>query len=240
MNNLEGLIDNKNINLWKEVCKAYEIVIQKEDRIDYAVWSENEKSVIYVPENNLSSSSFTHELLHIYLKTKKVFVGGGLTLSVKENLSLSKIFSEDLLDHISNCLEHTKMIPIFLDLGYKIDEFISDYHENKLTNENLSILRSCFKLPSTFSAKYNAACIDYYIAKYFAAKACPNPVFDYYLQINELKHIDPDLFNILESFWESWINYDYDELHSSYHSFLFDFTDGLERWVEDKVIITLN
>jgi hypothetical protein len=128
------------------------------------------------------------------------------------------------------------MLPIFLELGYKIDEFILDYTQNKLTDENISFLKCQFKIESIFRTRYNAAGIDYYIGKYFAVKACPNQTYNYSIQLKELKQIDPDLFNILESFWESWGNYDYTEKFANHHSFLINFTEGLERWVTDKKI----
>lgn len=256
MGHLEGLLDTKNTNLWNELNNTCSIEVKIENRPDYGVFSQNRKYTIHVQKDNINPASFAHELLHIYLKTKNVTIGGGLTLYIKGSPSLSRIFSENLLDHISNSLEHVKMIPIFLDLGYKIYDFISDYHESKLTDENLSLLKKHFQVSTTHSnvtgidyyinkikkhfqvsaTHYNATGIDYYIGIYFAAKACPNQVFNYSIQLNELKQFDPDLFNILESFWESWGNYDYTEKFASHHSFLIIFTEGLERWVTDKKI----
>ena len=77
----EGLLDDKNIELWKTLNSDYEIVIQKEKRSDYLSYSKDKKTIIYVPNDNLNSASFAHELLHVYLRSKKVFIGSGFALS---------------------------------------------------------------------------------------------------------------------------------------------------------------
>ena len=77
-----GLLDNRNLVLWNTLTSVQSIEIQKEKRVDYLVFSKNEKSIIYVPFDNLNVSSFTHELLHIYLRTKQVFIGAGLIIKV--------------------------------------------------------------------------------------------------------------------------------------------------------------
>ncbi len=101
-----GLIDNRNLELWNSLRMVHDIEIRKEKRPDYLAFSKNSKTIIFVPFDNVDPASFTHELLHIYLRTKKVFIGGGLTVSIKESEKLSRIFSDNLIDHIGNCLDH--------------------------------------------------------------------------------------------------------------------------------------
>jgi len=234
-----GLLDNRNLSLWDTLTSVQDIEIQKEKRVDYLVFSKNDKSIIYVPFDNINASSFTHELLHIYLRTKQVFIGAGLKNSIKENKVLSRIFSDKLLEHVGNSLDHIKMFPEFIRLGYSRDEFLSDFSVNKLTDESLSAIRKHFTAKRFFKKVYNSTAIDFFIGVYFAANACPNESFDYKKQLIELKKIDSDLFQILDNFLNAWINFDYndtDPITSSYHTFLFQFVGDMENWTNGKTI----
>ncbi len=234
-----GLIDNRNLELWNSLRTVHDIEIHKETRSDYLAYSKSCKTIISVPFDNLDAASFTHELLHIYLRTKKVFIGGGLTRSIKESEKLSKIFSDNLVNHIGNCLDHIKMLPEFLKLGYSESDFLSDYSVNKLTADEISKIKSHYSASILFKKIYNTSAVDLFIGKYFAANSCSNKSYDYQRQLNELKKIDPDLFQILETFLTDWKNFDYndtDPITGSYLSLLFDFIDSLEKWTDGKTI----
>ena len=235
----QGLIDNRNLKLWDTLRSIHEIEIYKEIRPDYSSFSNSGKTIIYVPFNNLDTASFTHELLHIYLRTKQVFIGGGLILSIKNSQVLSKIFSNDLLDHIGNCLDHIKMLPEFLQLGYNKNEFISDYSINKLTKEEIAKIKELFTTGIWFRKVYDAKAIDAFVGKYFAVNACPNDSFDYAKQLVDLKKIDSDLFQILDTFLTNWKDFDFnntDPITGNYHMLLFNFIENLEKWTRRKTI----
>lgn len=235
-----GLIDNKNSGLWNELLKVHEIEIRLEDCKEYGAFSQNGKTVIHVPQNNISPASFTHELLHVFLRVKKVFIGASLKLCIREKPILSRIFSQGLLEHIGNCLDHAKMFPMFLKIGYDKKDFLLDYSTNKLTNEELNNLKTNFVHNSSLTSFYNASAIDFYIGKYFAIKTCPNDTFSYENVLNELKQIDTYLFFSLEKFIGGWTNFDYnseDPIESSYHLFTFEFVDEMENWIKGKQII---
>jgi hypothetical protein len=233
-----GLLDNRNLELWNSLRSVHEIEIRKESRQDYLAYSKGNKTSISVPFDNLDAASFTHELLHIYLWTKDVFIGGGLTRSIKESEKLSKIFSDALIDHIGNSLEHIKMLPEFLKLGYPESEFILDYSTNKLTVEEVRKIKNNFTTKFLFKTTYNASAVDFFIGKYFAVSACTNMTFDYPKQLRELKKIDVELFEILEIFVIKWKKYDYTntDAMNSYHTILFDFIEKLEKWTDNKII----
>lgn len=233
-----GLIENRNLELWNSLRSVHDIEIHKESRQDYLAYSKSNKTIISVPSDNLDTASFTHELLHIYLRTKNVFIGGDLTLSIKGSEKLSNIFSDALIDHIGNSLDHIKMLPEFLKLGYRESEFVSDYSTNKLTVEEVRKIKNNFKTKLLFKTIYNASAIDLFIGKYFAVSACTNSTFDYPKQLVELKKIDEELFEILETFVIEWKKYDYastDDLNS-YHTILFNFIEKLEKWTDNKTI----
>jgi hypothetical protein len=235
-----GLIDNRNISLWNELLAVHEINIQREKRLDYLAYSKNNTTTIYVPIDNIDSASFTHELLHVWLRTKDIFIGGGLTMSIKSSRVLLKIFSDNLIEHIGNCLDHIKMLPEFNRLGYDTNEFLSDSFVNKLTEEDLNKIRNYFVISTPALKIYNSTAIDFFIGKYFAAIACPNITIDYVPQLNSLKKIDDELYQILEDFSNAWANFDYSDknpITGSYNILLFDFIDNLENWTVGKTII---
>jgi len=234
-----GLIDYRNLELWNSLRKVHEIEIRKESRPDYLAFSKSDKTIIFVPFDNLDTASFTHELLHVYLRTKHVFICGGLTHSIQKNEKISIIFSDNLIVHIGNCLGHIKMLPEFLKLGYNEKDFLSDYSVNKLTSEEISKIKANYSSNILFKKVYNASAVDCFIGKYFAANSCPNKSYNYLGQLNELRKIDLDLFQILEIFLASWRNFDYnitDPIIGSYHSMLFDFIENLEKWTDGKSI----
>lgn len=235
----KGIIDNRNLELWNSLRKVHAIEIRKEKRPDYLAFSKSGTTIISVPIDNLDTASFTHELLHIYLRTKEVFIGGGLTRTIQESEKLSNIFSDDLIDHIGNCLDHIKMFPEFIKLAYNENDFLSDYSVSKLTSEEISKIRKHYTTNILFKRVYNASAIDFFIGKYFAAYSSPNKSYDYRQQLNELKKIDADLFKILEAFMSDWNKFDYndkDPVTGSYHSMLFDFIENLEKWTDGKTI----
>jgi hypothetical protein len=179
----KGLIDSRNIELWTALSKVREISIKREKQNIYSAYSIDNKTTIYVPIDGNDPASFTHELLHVFLRTKKVYIGAGLQISIKESKVLSKIFSDNLIEHIGNCLDHIKMFPLFVNLGYEPDKFLSDYSENKLTNNEILCIKKHFFTRFFKKVLYNKTAIDFYIGKYFAAISCPNTTFDYTSQL---------------------------------------------------------
>jgi hypothetical protein len=238
--NTSGLIDNRNRDLWESLKNIYEIDIQFQNRVDYLVFSQSNKAIIYVPKNKIDPAAFTHELLHIYLRTKKVFISSGLVLSIKGYPQLSRIFSDKLLEHIGNCLDHVKMLPEYLRLGFEREDFLSDYSTHKFSKEERKIIKQNYAGSSVLGKIYNSSAIDLYIGKFFAVKSCPNNTRNYTNELKELETLDSSLYQILDKFFIAWTEFDYnndDPIFGGYHSMLFDFTDELDNWATGKKII---
>lgn len=142
----KGLIDHRNSVLWNSLITVHDIEIHIEKRPDYLALSRSGKTNIFIPFDKIDPASFTHELLHIYFRVKEVFIAGALKVSIKASEKLSRIFSDDLIEHIENCLDHIKMLPKFLKLGFGEKDFLSDYYVNKLTDEEIfEIKKHCTK-----------------------------------------------------------------------------------------------
>lgn len=196
-----GLIDNRNKVLFDELKASFTITIELvKDTQTYSCYSINNESTIYVPESLISAEAFTHELLHIFLRSKKIFIGSRLKRKLPKCNELSGIFTETLLTHISNCLDHIKMLPLYLNLGYERDKFISDYHKYKCPIQDLELLQTAM----VDVQSNNCQLTEFYLEKYFAIKACPNPAFDYTSQLKILEKLDKKLFYINERLISKW------------------------------------
>ena len=198
--NVNDFLDYRNRKLWEDVSANHNIIIEQSDEDNYMCNLAYERSVIYVLLDNLSSASFTHELLHIDLFLKGLCVSKNIKdIKQKDNI-LDSLLSSNLADHIGNSLTHRAMLPIFLDMGYVISDFLTDYHKIKMNKIDLKDISSNFRRIRLFKYNYNLNYLDLYIGKYFGMKCCPNPSNDYSYYMNKFKSIDEKQFNILEDF----------------------------------------
>ena len=126
--NFKLLIDARNSDLWKEMSLVYEIKLKEAEEPGYLTSFDNKKVTIMVDMENLNPHAFTHELLHLYMKTIEVNIASDLKITVKENV-LKDIFSDSLLEHMGNCLEHFKMLPLYLARGFQNQLFVRDFHK---------------------------------------------------------------------------------------------------------------
>ena len=235
-NLLPSLIDGKNKELW-DFCSSNAVIdLELSEKNEYGTFSQSGKHIIYVDQLDLDPATFAHELLHVYLDIKGVYVGGALSLWV-DTSHLNNIFTPPLVDHVSNCLSHIKMLPLYVDMGYDIKRFITDYNVSKFSKREMNILGDNLK---TSKGVYQAGGVDFYIGKYFAMKACPNKAFDYSKGYSLLKSLDSGLYNILEQTIAEWNDYDYnqnDVLAKSYRDVVYTLVDGLKEWSLGKNII---
>jgi hypothetical protein len=229
------LIDERNQQLWNELNKTHSIKVEYVDSPNYSCYSENDNSTVFVSENNIDINSFTHELLHILIRQKGIYFGSNLTNSINNNENIGRFFSDGLLEHFGNCMDHIKMLPIYLDLGFDEKKFIEDYDENKCTKAEVQNIKSQFK---TFG-KFNGLAIDYYIAKFIAIKADPKKHLNYDKSLKKLNNIDPKLFGILEKCVNDWKNMTLEKVNiwdEDYHSICFEFCENLAEWGDGKNI----
>jgi len=235
MSILDGLMDDKNLALLRKLEKVHIIKIEVVNNTsEYRCCSRKSNSTIYVPKSDICADSFTHELLHIYLRFKEIFVGANLKSSIRGVEGLSKIYSDGLLEHIGNCLDHLMMLPIYLELGCDRSKFIIDYHKNKCTNHELEKIKRNWKKRFT----YNSKMIDFYLGKYFAIKACPNLDFDYSDSLEGLSKIDKRLFLINEKLVNNWLQVDIDSqnIEDGFRTIVRNYVYDMESWIKLKRI----
>lgn len=234
---LKGLIDSRNESLWNELNSFYSInVITENNRTEYGCYSKGKISTIYVPLNNKNPAFFTHELLHLLIRKKDVFIGAALQRGLVASSSLKRIYSLKLIEHIGNCLDHIKMLPIYLELGYNKNLFLSDFQIDKCPEKDLINIERNFK--SWWI--YNGSAIDAFIGKHFAIKACPNAQINYRPKLERLKKINQELFTINQNIFDNWGKVDINEqdiLAFNYNDVAIAYQDAMENWVRGKQIL---
>lgn len=233
-------LDDANRCLWDMMNQSFHITIDYSSEDCFANYLQNGNCIIYVPKmKEPDSASFTHELLHLYLPYHNTFIGSALKGMLKETYPLNIIFDKGLYDHVSNSLEHVKMLPLYLKMGYPINKFLLDYNDNKLTDDEVDLLYNSYK-KGIVPQKYNYLAINCYIGKFFAVKADINTKNHYDRQMALLDKLDHELFSALNNFWNGWIDYDIEQKRevwdNNYHELVVVLVNDLVVWSKHKKI----
>ena len=78
---LSILIDDKNIDLWNELSKIYEVELISSPEQNYRSKVSGNIATISINENDLSSIFFSYVLLQLYLKSKNVKISTTVSFS---------------------------------------------------------------------------------------------------------------------------------------------------------------
>ena len=233
---MQELIDSRNKDLWDKLSEKYNVSFEQSENEEYGVFSENDHVTFKIDYNNLCKDSFTHEMLHVYLRLMDCYIGAGLKNTIKMSKILSNIMTYELLEHIGNCLDHIKILPQYLDMGFDREKFLLDYHASKCTEEELLFIKRNYK-----SGKFiNPEVADSFMGVHIAILADPNESHDYTYQLNQLKKIDPLLFNINEKlidFWKEIKIENREPFDDNYNTVLFNYYENLKKWISKSKIL---
>lgn len=195
-------IDTRNKALWEELNSSnYTIRLQESTEPNYGSYCQDKNVIIYVLPSKPSCASFAHELLHVKYHIGGVTAGGCLKRMILQDQVLVDVLTQDTIELIANCMEHVKMLPQFLAMGYANYEFIDDYESSKLS------LRELFRfyIRCISNRLYK---MDRFIGKYCAMRADNNPAHKYGIVFFFMRLLDKPLFIIVEKFWDEWLQYD--------------------------------
>lgn len=229
---ISKLIDKRNSSLWDEISSKYEVDLQPSQNSEYACYSKSNSVTFFVPTDNYCTDSFTHELLHVYIRLKEVYIGSYLILRINSSKVLQRIFNIRLLEHVSNCLDHIKMLPVYLEMGFRRDKFLLDFYVYKCTDSELANIKRYYKN----GKRFNSQAVEIFIGKFFAVKADPNDSYDYLSCLTELQKIDEKLYKVLDDFVVCWMNCDLDtnDIFNNYHDLVDKLYEGLKAWMSNK------
>jgi len=224
------LIDERNENLWNLIQENHKIKFEDSLSNEYACYSQGNNITFYIDRNDLRKDSFTHEMLHVYMRIKEFYFGSSLTNTLAGHKLLSSIISAELIEHIGNCLDHIKMLPIYLEMGFDRKKFILDYDLYKCTNEEISQFKKFYRTGN----KINTQVVDPYIGRIISILADPNDKFNYSKDIEKLKKIDPLLFQIIERLINhtKQLKVENRELFDdNYLTVIGNFYENLKKWI---------
>lgn len=223
-------LDERNKKLWKDIIKTENVSISFGDFQNYGVFSLHNTHRIDVQQNNIDIPSFTHELLHVYLAKLNINIGTCLKIMSWSNEDTQRIFSNSLIDNLGNYLDHIKMLPLFLKMGFKKEEFIADYYSERVSDFSMRLIELTYRDNSVIG-------VQNFIGNYFSVKACPNTDRDYTEFYNHLKKLDLNLFDILEKFHDKWKEYDISNPYAVYNTIVTDFLEKIKDWAFEKPLL---
>lgn len=205
---IENFTDDRNRVFVNELKKTVQISLQKvltpmpDGRVQLWGCRPNPpEAIVYFYEDCQTSGFFTHELLHVDL----ILQGFTNFLEVQYFVSestLRQYLFQEIFGHIMNIFGHVKFYDRFLDMGYRPDEFVGDYY----IPLDLDNIRR--EIDSNFEERVTPNySICTYIATYFSARDCHNPLKQdsYNRFLNELNQKDENLYKILDDHWAKWI-----------------------------------
>jgi len=232
---MKDLVDNRNQNLWNDLNIKFNISIENSFEDNYGCYAQNDNVVLYVTPNNLCKDSFTHELLHLYLRSKDCYVGASLTNFIMGDYILSSILSEELIEHIGNSMDHIKMLPLYLEMGFDRKLFIHDYNLYKVTNDEIQQFERFYRNEK----EINLSLVDPYIGRIVAIMADPNDTFDYTANLMRLKQIDSELYEIIQRMFDHWKEIKLDDRKiwdDDYRTVTFNFYEDIKKWLSNNNI----
>ncbi|SDP86028.1 hypothetical protein SAMN05428975_3091 [Mucilaginibacter sp. OK268] len=225
------LIDHRNEDIFKKVQSKFELSFEPSYNGEHSVYTIGNSITFYIPIGVYSADMFTHELLHAYIDYHEAYIGGNFKNTMWQSNILKQLFDLPLAEHITNSIAHTLMLPLYLEMGFDRSMFLLDYHEFKTEHGFLSQIARYYKQ----GALYNLSAIRNFIGKCFAFKCDPNSTFNYNNELQQLRKIDSQLYQILENYFLRWARYDFTaDPISEYREINADFYAALKPWMNGK------
>jgi len=224
-NKIELYINHQNSKLWAELKYNYlfNLIIDGSAKT-WKVGITQKQVEIITPNEEINISSFTHELLHVYMDFLGLPDGTELMKGIKGDKSFKILTENNLLSSIYNFCSHTKMYPFYHSMGFSPEEFVSDRIKVNLTELLVIRLGRNFKLTKNFA-------INQFIGHSISMmnNVNPNDKKRTIKYLTKFKKIEPALFEIVSNFDQDWRNSD--NLNIT-HYFL-EFESNLNNWLEN-------
>lgn len=227
-------IDKNTLELLNDLQTDFEITFEVKN-IDYCeVFQKNKTATIYYNPSIVNTESIAHELLHIWLNRFDYSIGNHIFLCTQNDKKLSKFFNKFLCDYITNCCDHFKMYPKYLEMGYSPKEFIENGLELQASVSDIKALEL------KVLGNYDSKSINFFIGCLFSILADHIKEKDYTEHHEYLIDKEFELYNIISSFWKKWELFDIENIDPIYNSDLElsdSFIDELTDWTKNKTFI---
>lgn len=195
-------IDRRNAALWQEVKSSVHVRIEPSTEPNYGCYWESNDSVIIYVTSTPDPASFAHELLHNKLVIDGLRAGGFFRTVIQQNNVLGSILTKGAIDHVTNCMEHVKMLPYFLSLGYANEDFLSDYRKSRMNSLWLLFIKYQLLYGNRRWAFAQIIC------SVIAMMSDNNPSHEYSNYYRRIAAFAPELFSAISDFWDAWLAYD--------------------------------
>ena len=201
-NRIEECITEKNQRIWDKLTPHYRFQLLL-DKNEYSWKAKVEYgfATIVTPTEELSQSSFTHELLHIYVEHLGLSKYEEIVHAISGDESLLILTEGDLIAYIYNFSSHKKMYPYFEEMGFPDDKFVQS--KIKFSWLDLFIISLLFKFDKKKPTAVNLF-IGHSISLLNNVDPDDQPKCMRYL--NKLKRLNPDLYQIIYEFDQQWEN----------------------------------
>lgn len=226
----------KNRLLFDELDSKYQIQLMFHNapyNDGFSPWQltinrQQKTAIIRYYEKVSTTGYFTHELYHIKLVENGFLTTDELLIALKE-----KKLTNYSLNELNNIIAHPKFYNDFINLNYLPSEFFCDFDKDytNFINNAVQIIEESFSEES-----YNDTAINSFLAIYFVSIFCKNSKFlkKSVDDLDYLKRIDQQLFEIISSHWTKWINSDsLDNLQ--FFTLLFE---NIQEWKLNKINLT--
>jgi hypothetical protein len=225
---LSHLLDERNLPLWQSVTQVFPVQVQPHPRTHHLFSVDECTGYIFLGENDRTPAPFTHELLHLYLRSKRIFLTEFLIRMMRVEPLLHWTFAPSLFEQVGHSMEHVKMLPLFLRAGMNRTDFTEDFQLPICNPMLLQLIEGGLSkpVPSVISA-------DLFIRTFIRIKCHPDAVVNYGFYLQRLDQINPPLYALLDRFFQAWQAFNIDAYHpdrNSYTGFSREFTHALGAW----------
>lgn len=220
---ITNYINYQNQNIWNEIKNEYVFnLIYDPFETSWMSKTENGIATIVTNSKDINYSSFTHELLHIYLDFKGLSEMPELIFSIVGENSFEILLEQDLIPFIYNVCSHKKMFPFYNEMGFSEYDFVQErinfgindlrFIKNSFENNESKLIAVNQFIGQTISLFNNVVSED-------KAK-CSN-------YLKDLKSIKPELYRIIEKFDTDWNN----STDLNLTPVFLEFENDLETWL---------
>lgn len=170
LNQIENkFLDIRNRDLWNYLSEKYTIGVNDEYSFYKLDYLDEINPVYILTDKSYSKSLFTHELLHLELRSFGFDASQALPESYLLMNSDVEKFRSQIAYNLANNIEHIIFLKRYKELGFPMIEFVSDYYTSNYS-ENFFAQFNYIKLNPLLENIYDLFFLSSYITMYSELK----------------------------------------------------------------------
>ncbi len=228
MMRISHLITAQNEDWWKYCESVFNIKIQQKEIHTIKVIIAEKDITILIPRNGCPVEIFSFELLRIFLLSKQIYITDYMIACIAETPLLNWTFRENFFSWAGFQLETIKVLPMLGQSGMISRELREHICWPELSAYQMSQIEASL---GTDTPSVHATGL--FIKQFFCLRVDQMIGLNTNFSVTELKKIRPDLFTILDSFANNWINFPIGlggVFEPSYKTFTRNFIHTLGYW----------